>query len=74
VNTARLVVGGLAVVLITVAAAIGGSYALGLTALHNSDRNWCPILELVTAPPPHATRGQLRGYAAVAELRRRFGC
>jgi hypothetical protein len=72
----RQVLGGLALVLAVLAAAVLGSYWLALQAIGDSQRAWCPIVHLVAGRPPgpHATAAQHTGYRDLLELGRRYGC
>lgn len=56
-------------------AAIGGSYALSLHAIDQSQRKWCTTLALIqNARPPHPTGFQARYFEDLTQLYRDFGC
>lgn len=63
------------VVFAALAGSVIGSYALSLTAIENSQHQWCDTLTLITASPAHPTTESGRiFYARLHELERRFGC
>ena len=63
------------VVFLTLAGAVAGSYALSLTAISNSQHQWCEVLELITAQPAQPTTKNGRiFYTRLRDLEHRFGC
>lgn len=72
-----------AMVALCVAASVGGSYVLGLNALHRSNQNWCAALVLLTGNPvprpadPAANPSREQAYELYQDfiaIERRFGC
>jgi hypothetical protein len=75
------VVTGVAIsaIVLTLALAILGSYALTLSAIHRSQHQWCDTLSLLTAtgPPKPGTPNYTRAhvfYVHLVTLRQDFGC
>lgn len=71
------------VVFLFFAGAVAGSYALSLTAIENSQHQWCDTLTLLTARPvpkpadPKANPSREQNYQfyeTLVHLRDRFGC
>ena len=63
-------------VLVLLAGALAGSYALTLHAITQRQQEWCAILILLDAArvPRHATPAQIAFAADVHQIRVRFGC
>jgi len=62
------------VVFMLLAAALVGSYALSLTAIRQSQHQWCDTLTLITANAKPSTEQGRVFYAKMHELEHRFGC
>ena len=63
-----------AVVFLFLFGSVAGSYALSLSAINQSQHNWCDTLTLITAnAKPTTAQGKIF-YAKMHELERRFGC
>lgn len=71
------------VVVLGVAAAIGGSYLLSLRAIHDSEQALCPVLELLTRHPvarpadPAANPSRVQDYdlyLAAVHAEHRYRC
>lgn len=79
----KAVIGGLALVLVTLGGAVGGAYWLSLSAIHSSQQQWCTTLALLTSRPvprpadPQANPSRQDAYlfyVHLATLERDFGC
>jgi hypothetical protein len=53
---------------------VGGSYWLSLTAIEQSQHNWCDTLTLLTANANPSSESSKVFYAKLVVLERKFGC
>lgn len=80
VGSKRLILGGILLSLSVLVMAIAGSFALSLYAIHQSQRQWCATLSLVTSFPAqrHQTPAEIRANERfrndLESLKQGFGC
>ena len=72
-----------AMVIIGLAASVGGSYALAIYSIDQSNQNWCQALNLLTSQPvkapadPSANPSRVQQYKLYTDfvaIEKRFGC
>jgi hypothetical protein len=82
VNRVKIII-SVTVVIIGLGGLLGGSWFLGLYALHQNNQNWCSALEILTATKvdapadPAANPSRVQAYKLYTDfmtLESRFGC